>query len=266
MSSVKIIDIYVKVIGEYIELISESKYMNETNTPISSMYVGMNAIHRVFEYVIIKTKNIEKACHYSKKTFYYYLEYMEQIYRSNLCQNLNHMDAVMFVYRKTIFDLYDGETEDSYNTMTNIITHNQDNIIIDELDTGLFPKLSKFINTFFYWENSEITFIQRKELFNNYLLRFLRTLSNVSKIKHTNVLEKSTRILDFIQKYECVKYTMYDKLLKEMVEYIEKKKKTIYNFDDDGSDFILKAFVERETFSEKLRDGNIKDFVHWIHT
>ena len=49
MSSVKIIDIYVKVIGEYIELISESKYMNETNTPISSMYVGMNAIHRVFE-------------------------------------------------------------------------------------------------------------------------------------------------------------------------------------------------------------------------
>jgi len=91
---------------------------------------------------------------------------MEQIYRSNLCQNLNHMDAVMFVYRKTIFDLYDGETEDSYNTMTNIITYNQDNIISDEPDAALFPKLSRFVNTFF------IGRILRLRLYNarNYLL------------------------------------------------------------------------------------------------
>jgi len=60
-------------------------------------------------------------------------------------------------------------------------------------------------------------------------LRFLRTLGSngqkQTKIKHTNILEKTTRILDFIQKYECLKYETYGELLKEMVDYIEKKKR-----------------------------------------
>jgi hypothetical protein len=255
MSSPVIIQNYVKVIGDYIELIGESKYMNETSTPISSMYVGLNSLHRVFEYVISKTKNIEMACQYSKKSFYYYLEYMEQIHRSNLCQNLNHMDAVMFVYRKTIFDLYDGEPEDSYNTMTNIIAYNQDNVILDELDISLFPKLSKFVNAFFYWENPEITILERKELFNLYLFRCLKQIS---------VLVKTVRLLDFIQKSENLTFGTYGELLKELLEHAEKKKRQPIG-QDDGSDYILKALVERDIFFEKLRGGNIKDFVAWIN-
>jgi hypothetical protein len=254
MSSSVIIQNYVNVIGEYIELICESKHMNETNTPMSIMYIGFNSLHRVFEYLIIKTKNLEKACQYSKKTFYYYLEYMEQIHRSNLGQSLNHMDAVMFVYRKTIFDLYDGESEDSYNTMTNIITYNQDNVINDEPDIGLFPKLSKFVNTFFYWENPNITIFERKELFNLYLLRFLKQIS---------ALEKINRLLDFIQKNENFTFAMYSDLLKELLEHVEKKKRPIVQ--DDNSEYILKALIERDIFFEKLRGGNIKDFVTWIN-
>ena len=38
------------------------------------MFIGLNSIYRVFEYVLFKTKNIEKAYYYAQKTFFYYLE------------------------------------------------------------------------------------------------------------------------------------------------------------------------------------------------
>uniref|UniRef100_A0A6C0JGX7 Uncharacterized protein n=1 Tax=viral metagenome TaxID=1070528 RepID=A0A6C0JGX7_9ZZZZ len=256
MSYGLIIDKYVSVINEYMELIAESKYMNETSTLASSMYIGMNSLHRVFEYVILKTKNIEKACHYSKKTFYYYLEYMEQINSSNLCQNLNHMDAVLFVYRKTIFDLYDGEPEDSYNTMTNIIVSNEESILMDDVECrAFFTNISKFVNTLFYWENESLTFSERKELCATFLLPFLQQV---------NILDKTTRYLDFIQKKEKLLIGLYTKLLKEILESIGKRKKTRSN-DFDTSDYLQKCFVEFDLFHEKLTSGNMSDLVNWLN-
>lgn len=260
MSSVQIIDKYVGVINEYMELISESKYMSETNNPVSSMYIGMNSLTRVFEYVILKTKNIEKACHYSKKTFYYYLEYMEQINNSTLCQNLNHIDAVLFVYRKTIFDLYDGEPEDSYNTMTNVIVSNEESININDLECrALFTKISKFVNTFFYWENENLTFLERKELSTDYLLPFLQQI---------NGLEKTNQYLDFIQKQKQEQLSMqfYAKLLKEILERIINRKKTkTSDSSTDAADYLQKCFIESDTFHEKIKAGNMRELVNWLN-
>jgi len=258
MSSMQIIDKYVGVINEYLELISESKYMNETNNPVSSMYIGMNSLTRVFEYVILKTKNIEKACHYSKKTFYYYLEYMEQINSSTLCRNLNHIDAVLFVYRKTIFDLYDGEPEDSYNTMTNVIVSNEESISIDDIECrSLFTKISKFVNTFFYWENENLTFLERKELCTAYLLPFLQQI---------NGLEKTNRYLDFIQKKEKLFIGLYTKLLKEILESIGKRKKTkTADSVTDTGEYLQKCFIESDTFHEKIKAGDMRELVNWLN-
>jgi len=93
------------------------------------------------------------------------------------------------------------------------------------------------------------------ELYNLYLLRFA---------KQINALEKTNRLLDFIQKNENLTFGMYSNLLKELLEHAEKKKRQPIG-QDDGSDYILKALVERDIFFEKLRGGNIKDFVAWIN-
>jgi len=160
----------------------------------------MNTIHRVFEYILIKTKNIEKVCYYSKKTYYYYLEYMEQIYSSNLHQNLNQMDAMLFVYKKTIFDLYDGENEDTFGTMTNIIASNGEIMNIDDDNIqNMLKKISKIMNTLFYWENTEFTFYERKELC-NYLDFFMKKCFSVPQI---------VQFLEILQKKITMKYPEY---------------------------------------------------------
>jgi hypothetical protein len=97
----EIVDKYVRIMHEYFELMLQSDIMAELKYPVLSLNIGVNSLHRVFEYVLLKTKNIDTAYCYAQRTYYYYLEYMEQIYKANLSQNLNHMDAILFVYKKT---------------------------------------------------------------------------------------------------------------------------------------------------------------------
>jgi len=248
----KIIDIYSGIFKEFISILNESKYGDNL---ITIMFIGMNTIHRVFEYILIKTKNIEKVSYYSKKTYYYYLEYMEQVYLSNLHENLNQMDAILFVYKKTIFDLYNGENEDTFGTMTNIITSNGEIIIIDDDNLQMIlKKISKIINVLFNWENTNISFHDRKELCNQYLDIFIK-----KSFKNNQIMS----FLEIIQKKISMKHADYSILLKEICELNEKKRKSIC--DSELNDWCLnKFYIQKYELEEKLYDKNIKNLVKWV--
>jgi len=250
----KIIDTYSSILKEYISTINESKHGDNLTTIV---FIGINAIHRVFEYILIKTKNIEKVCYYSKKTYYYYLEYMEQVYSSNLHQNLNQMDAILFVYKKTIFDLYNGDNEDTFGTMTNIITSSGEIIVIDDaILQSIMKKLSKIMNIFFYWENNEtnINFYDRKELCNQYLDIF---------IKKCFLNNQIVIFMEKIQKVTMMKCPEYLLVLKEIFELNEKKRKAIC--ETDLNDWSLnKFYIQKYEFEEFINDNNMKGLVKWV--
>jgi hypothetical protein len=250
----KIINTYVTILKEFVSLINESKHCDNPNNSIITMYIGMNAIHRVFEFILLKTKNIEKVCYYSKKTYYYYLEYMEQIHSSNLQQNLNQMDAILFVYKKTIFDLYDGENEDTFGTMTNIIASNGEIINIDdEILQNMLKNISKILNTLFYWENTEFTFYERKELC-NYLDLFMKKCFSITHI---------INFLEILQKKITINHSEYILLLKELIDLNEKKRKK--TFDVDINEWSLnKFYIQRNEFEDKINENNIKGLVKWV--
>lgn len=247
----KVTHTYISILKEFVTLINESKHCDSPNNLIITMFIGMNAIHRVFEYILIKTKNIEKVCYYSKKTYYYYLEYMEQIYSSNLHQNLNQMDAMLFVYKKTIFDLYDGENEDTFGTMTNIIASNGEIMNIDDDNVqNMLKKISKIMNTLFYWENTDFTFYERKELC-NYLDFFMKKCFSVPQI---------VQFLEILQKKITMKYPEYLLLLKELFDLNEKKMKKICDIDDWT---LNKFYIQKNDFEDKINENNIKGLVKW---
>jgi len=250
----KITDTYVGILKEFVTLINESKHCDNPNNLIITMFIGMNTIHRVFEYILMKTKNIEKVSYYSKKTYYYYLEYMEQIHSSNLQQNLNQMDAILFVYKKTIFDLYDGENEDTFGTMTNIIASNGEIMIIDDNNLQeIMKKISKIMNSLFYWENNDFTFYERKELC-NYLDFFMKKCFSVPHIVH---------FLEILQKKIYIKYPEYLLLLKELFDLNEKKIKSYC--DIDIKDWTLnKFYIQKNDFEDKINENNIKGLVKWV--
>ena len=232
----QIIDKYLQVINEYFLLMDNSLIMKELNYPASCLLIGINSIHRVFEYILLKTQSIENAYYYSQKAYFLYLEYMEQILKSNISLNLNHMDAVLFVYKKTIF----SNTDESAS-IDNIMTLQNYTIKIDETELKpLFVQISMIINTLLFWSNNIFTFDERKKICDLFLPRFLsmNIISHNKNIKRTqNVnsdsifklqpeLDLTISYLEIIQQKMEIQYIIYENLLKEILTKFEKMKKT----------------------------------------
>jgi len=251
----EILEIYSNLIKEYYSALNNSDVMNELNFPISSTYNGISIIYRVFEIALIKTKSIEKTYYYSKKAYYYYLEYIEQLNRANLSQNMNNMDIMLFVYKKTIFDMCDGETDDSSSTLSNIMTLNNDILVFDEKEIRiLLSKVIKMTNILFYWDNSHIDFYNRYELSTKYLHRFINKI---------DVSDTTLQYLELIQEKLNMKYNTYENLL---IELLKKLELTRLKANTCSKDFVLlKFYIEEPICREKFENGNMQEFVKWLY-
>jgi hypothetical protein len=251
----KILELYSNLINEYYSALSESPVMKELNYPISSTYIGINAIHRVFEIVLLKTKSIEKTYYYSQKAYYYYLEYLEQIYRANLSQNLNHMDIVLFVYKKTIFGMCDGDNNDSSHTLSNIMTLNNDTLVIDEKEwRTILVKIMKVTNVLFYWENNNMSFFNRFEISKKYLNRFIHKI---------DVIDTTLQYLEITQEKMDIEYTIYENLIIELLKKIESIRSKRDIFSNDVA--LMKFYIEEPICREKFENGNMHEFVRWLY-
>jgi len=83
-----------------------------------------------------------------QRAYYYYLEYLEQIHTTKMCQDLNHIDAILFVYKKTLIK-YDNDSS------TDIVSspNSQNNNDINHNFIKKMSKITKLLNTLFWWEN-----------------------------------------------------------------------------------------------------------------
>ena len=170
-------DTYQMILNEYFSKFIESEichleknhFVNDNGSVINfdkqlnyNLFTGILVINRVFEYVFIKTKSISSTYYYSSEAFSYYLEYMEQIYKANLLNNFNHADAILFVYKKTIFEMFEcNETTTvelgGRSILSSIIGSNKDNNNIfqigDDEFKQLFLLMTKTINLLMCWKD-----------------------------------------------------------------------------------------------------------------
>ena len=84
-----------------LELINEhSNYHNKY------IYIGIKTVMHVMHTIFISTKNIDITTHYGKISITYYFEFINHICsNTNSFVNLSLNDAIIFVYKKTIFNL-----------------------------------------------------------------------------------------------------------------------------------------------------------------
>ncbi len=67
---------------------------------------GIKTIHYVYYMLILYTKNLDLTTHHTQKAVQYYVEFMSQIGEGNNNYiSLTSKDAVLFVYKKTIFEI-----------------------------------------------------------------------------------------------------------------------------------------------------------------
>ena len=250
----QIIEKYYSVIEDFlIQLEKILVHIPDINITIC-MVIGINSIHRVFEYVIIKTKNIEKAFYYAQRTYIYYIEYMEQIHNVNLQNTLNQTDAVLFIYKKTLFEIHNGDDSKMFDTITNIMTLEEEITEINNKDYNIWlHKLLKIINVFFNWNNQKLTFQNRTSLSN-------RLLKNCMLYINTDV---SIQYLELIQEKKIMEYVMYNNLINEILEYEMKNNKSIDNEDET---ILMKFYIEKKTLYTKFENNDMKGLVKWLYT
>lgn len=253
----RIIDKYYTVIEESLSQL-EKVLNNITDINISvCMNIAINSIHRVFEYVLIKTKNIEKAYFYSQKTYFYYIEYMEQVYKTNLQNNLNQTDAVLFIYKKTIFEIQNGNESKIFDTLTNIMTLEDEITDLNHKEYQVWlEKLSKIINMVFYWRNNSLSFQNRLNLSKSLLKKYMNHIDEIHDLFY----------LELLQEKMTMDYNTYYSLLSEYLKYQTQHKKTVKTTEIDDKLILLKLYAEKNILYESFQKKDMKHVVRWIYT
>lgn len=103
---------YLKIVTEYVEQLEKINYINSKNNDILILQ-GLNTITNVFKILILYTKNLDLTIIHSKKSIYYYVEFINQIDIDNNFIKLTSTDASLFIYKKTIY-LIDNEFRKNY--------------------------------------------------------------------------------------------------------------------------------------------------------
>ena len=253
----RIIDKYYTIIEEYFKQIEKLHLSNNEVDIQSCMMIGLNSIHRVFEYVLMKTKNIEKAYYYSQRTYFYYIQYIGQIYETNLQNALNQGDAVLFIYKKTIFELQNGEDNKIFDTITNIMTFDEEITNINDKEYyEWLSKLSNLIHVFFYWKNVDFSFNNRCDLMKMLLKKYMIHIDSTSS---------AISYLEILHEKIDMNYTTYTDLLTELLDFQLNSTNMLAQDSLSQCDFFLKFYIEDTVLYENLENNNMKEVVKWIY-
>jgi hypothetical protein len=118
-----ILDKYVKIIIEYLKYILENHKIKNSSYKKFILIRGLETISHVFHFILYYTNNLEISNFHSQKAIYFYVEFIQQTSsEENSFLQLNSGDAVMYVYKKTIFDInneYRKNTNNNWKKETN---------------------------------------------------------------------------------------------------------------------------------------------------
>jgi len=208
----------------------------------------MNTLQRVFEIVLLKSKNIETAYYYAQKSYQYFIEYMEQTSVSDSPTRSNHTDAVLFVYKKTIYEIYDKDElgknfHNSFDDFAIEITPEETNKI-----TG---QIFSFVNCYFFWNNEHFSIEDRFRL-----SQFLDTIS-LSLENTTNMIP----YLEFLQKDMGMSLQKYKELVTELSVAT---KKGYHQHVDKTETLFDKYYFDKENMEKKLLTSTTKDLIKWL--
>lgn len=239
---------FVEVIIEYMRFISEKIMMK--NKPYYRFIFerGLETLIHVFSVIFYYTKNLELTFYHTQKAYYFYIEFIEQISDDNVTfLQLSSRDAILFVYKKTIFDL-----NNEYKKNIEEPSIEEKNILATvDMYTYIYKNIVLFIinHNGFKYENK-----------NDYIntscdaIEFISETLNKNKIKQnyiecvylfiTVLIDKKIEILDFF------------KVLDQFIKRIITKKK----FDEK----VIKNKIYDSEINNFINNNELDMIVEWI--
>jgi len=248
---------YVGVVHELIQCVVDNIYIQNNDYLRYIIILGIKNIGYIFKLLILYTKNVELTIFHCQKSILYYVEFIGQIGENNQnFLNLNSKDAVLFLFKKTIFminnDFRTKFTQDT--TCKNILdTSNKyitiyNNILFQFINTYnfkdentkiqniIFTKIYKIVDSLIQYE---ITYKKDKDTHNKN--EKLDSINNVVTMINLNynqyaIRENYTYLIDFFVKKMQKKHLDLN-IIKQNLTAIDNQKQfssysvcKIYNF------------------------------------
>jgi hypothetical protein len=239
---------FVIIIIEYMRLIAEKITMK--NKPYYKFIFqrGLETLIHVFSILFYYTKNLELTFYHTQKAIYYYIEFIEQISDENVSfLNLSSRDAVLFVYKKTIYEI---NNEYKRNIIEPNI--NEQNLLV-------------FFNSYKYIYKNIIQFIINHKDFKyetkiEYINLCCDSIELISKQLNKSKMNKKTNdcIYLFISVLSDKKIEIDDffKLLDNFIEKINLIKKL--------DDMKIKQNIYDSELNNFINNNELDNLVEWI--
>jgi hypothetical protein len=200
-----------KVLIEYMRLISEKINIKNKQYYIFIFERGIETLIHIFSMIFYYTKNLELSFYHTQKAYYFYIEFIEQISDDTITfLQLSSRDALMFVYKKTIFEI-NNDIKKKCIPLTK-----DEQIIISYIDDimPIYIKLVSFILTHkdFKYENKleyiniccdkiqELTIILNKYNKKESIYLFINLLENKNLESPISICQFFKLLEDFIIK------------------------------------------------------------------
>jgi hypothetical protein len=143
-TNLDILNKYNLLIVEYLNFIIET--IREKKNFIDKFIIeqGLKTITHVFKIILYYSKNADMAYYHSQKSFYFFIEFIEQISEEHhTFLNLNSKDAILFVYKKTIYEINNDIKKISKMSDIDVKKFELLNIYVDILESVVYYSLQK---------------------------------------------------------------------------------------------------------------------------
>ena len=101
-----------KILASYLEIVNEYVVYTIENIKLKGDMLdyilnrGLKILKHIFLILLLYTKNLNLVLYHGKKSYLYFVEFIDQIGEDNHSYlQLTSKDAVLFVYKKTIFEI-----------------------------------------------------------------------------------------------------------------------------------------------------------------
>lgn len=211
---------YNLLINEYLRFSLEKMFTMNKNYFKFIVIRGIETITHVFTILLIYTKNVDLAFYNSQKAYYLFNEFIEQIYDvQHLFLNLNSKDAIMYVYKKTIFDINPEQKR-------NVVIHPHEHDYFELLD--IFTKMYKVaVEIIFELHNFDELYIKNNNEDDDY--------DDISKLleKSKNNLSKDIINLGSVLFSLIDKETTNKEKIGKIMQSLEKEANTLFTSNEN---------------------------------
>jgi hypothetical protein len=212
------IEKYILLINQYLLHFTEDVFIQDTTYYLYILTKGIECISNIFNFLFLYTKNFDLLYYHCQKSIFYYIEFINQLENNDYINlKLTIKDAILFVYRKTIFQI---------NEKKNEVKDNESKFLND------LCNICKEINKMYEFQLNQINYkINKKEIMNNLTINITKIYkTNANRNNILNIFIFYNNIITKISKFYDIDYVI------NVINYVSNK---INKYSDNELENII---------------------------